>query len=226
MGYLIKCDSFETARKIISDFFTLLLNENDGHDELEQLLPSEIAKRKLLTLCSTHDETIDYAGDSDTLQPTEMSTDDGLNFDVDCKWIDEIIETITIKKSKSYHENLYYSPRDKAMYVKIFSTIVMWSNVMNSKFKSSAEVATSSDVESFFKSLKHGILKQKMYPANEFLEHYIDFVNAEIKISAIPNFAASDGMKKPKRSKSLEEKPVNSPGTYYTRSKYFYILNH
>lgn len=143
-----------------------------------------------------------------------MNMDDGLNLDVDCGWIEEIINAIPIVKSTSYHENLYFSPQDKAMYLKLFSTIVLRSNVMNSKFKSSTEVATSSDVESFFKSLKYGILKQKMYPANEFLDHYIEFVNAEVKLSAIPN-VKGPGIEKPKRSKSLEEKSSNSLGNFF-----------
>lgn len=207
IGYLIKCDSFESARKIISDFFTVLLNENDGLDEEGEPLPSEVAKGKLLTLCSTHNESLDYADDSDTSEANEIDTNDGLNVNVDTKWIQEIIEAIPIKKkSKECHENLYYDPKATKMYVKLFSTIVMWSNVMNAKFKSTQEAATSSDIESFFKSLKYGILKRKMYPVNEFLEHYIDFANAEIKLIAIPD------PKKSKRSKSLEEKRVTSSG--------------
>lgn len=215
VGYLIGCDTFSTAKKIIHDFFTVILNMNDGEDEHNQLLPSELARKRLLALCNTHDKSPDYTDDFDVLDAEEI--DEDMDYNADCNWIEEILKNVPIHDSKDYHDSLYYNAGDKNMYVKLFSSIALWSNVMNTIFDSSASEATSSDVESFFKSLKHGILQQKMFRADEFLELYIDFANAEIKCSALPNHNEPKRIKKSKRSKSLEGKSADTPGKYYPK---------
>lgn len=217
LGYLISCNSFETAKKVISDFFTLILNRYDGYDESQAELPAESAKRRLLALCSSHDETEDYSDDSDI--PEEEDSEKDLDFDVDSAWIETIIEKVLIKDSTNYHENLYFSPDEKKMFKQIFSSIVLWSNVMNSKFVSSFDVATSADVESYFKSLKSGILQHKVLRADEFLQSHIDFVNSEIKLNAISVPTTKAAVKetkaavKRKRSNSLEARTPSSKGT-------------
>lgn len=209
IGYLIKCDSFEIAKKIIHDFFTLILNEKDGYN-CEGPMPAEAARKRLFALCSTHDEHFDYAEESDVLESETEDTDKNLDYDTDSTWINEIIEKVITKSPiDGNHDNLYYNPGDKEMYVKLFSSIALWSNVMNPIFGSTTTVATSSDVESHFKSLKTGILGRKMYRADGFLEVYVDFVNAEIKLNAISN---NIGSAKRNRSNSLEEGPMISPG--------------
>lgn len=182
------------------------MNENDGNDEFGKELPAEVAKKRLHLLCTTHDEKVDYADYSDNLESDDPDRD--LEYDADIKWLDEIIGRVSKKTSENYHENVYFTPGDKEMYVKMFSSIVLWSNVMNPMFKSAASVATSSDVESFFKSLKHGILPRKMLSAPEFLEAHINFVNAEIKLNATANVMGSKIPAKRKRTNSLDE---NSP---------------
>lgn len=210
-GYLIQCDNFQTAKKIILDFFTVILNENDGVDEFGVPLPSEEAKKRLVALCSTHNENDDYENDFDSLEDENIETD--LNFNADSGWINDIIKDVPIKNSKNYHASVYFSQCDKDTYVKLLSSIPLWSNIMNPIFGSSTEVATSSDIESFFKSLKTGILGRKMLRADDFLEVYIEFVNAEIKLNAIPNNKIE--LKSPtsrKRSNSLHERSPMSPG--------------
>lgn len=190
------------------------MSESDGCDEFNQPLASELAKRRLDDLCSTHDESTDYSENSEIFH--EHDPDKDMDFNAGHKWIDKILENVPIIKSKKYHDNLYYSGSDKNMYVKLFSSIVLWSNVMNPLFDSSSDVATSCDVESFFKSLKHGILQQKMCRADEFMELFVDFANAEIKINAMSNPNDTIALKKSKRSKSLDDKPVTPPGKYHT----------
>lgn len=209
IGYLIKCDNFRTARKIIHDFFTVILNENDGFDDVGPL-QSECAKKRLITLCSTHEENADYASDFDALETEHTERD--MDYKADETWIDEIIEKVIITKSENQHENLYYSPGDKGMFVKLFSSIVLWSNVMNPIFGSTAEVATSSDVESYFKTLKTGILGRKMYRPDEFFELHTDFVNSEIKLNSMSNSIVLTSPAQRNRSNSLNERPSISPG--------------
>lgn len=207
IGYLIQCDCFLAARNIILDFFTLILNENHGNDELGVELPAESAKKRLLSLISSHD-AIDYTDDVDGLESDD--SDNNLNYDADVQWIEEIIRQVTRNESKSCHDNLYFSPDDEAMFVKIFSSIVLWSNVTNSMFSSTTLTATSSDVESYFKSLKSGILRRKMLSADEFLENHMKFINAEIKLNAQQKNIVSDTNRK--RRNSLDEtSPITKP---------------
>lgn len=74
---------------------------------------------------------------------------------------------------------------------------------MNSTFGSTATVATSSDVESSFNSLKNFILSGKMSQAHAFIRTHVDFVNAEIKLNAISTSDRSDEPKARKRSNSV-----------------------
>lgn len=209
IGYLIQCNNFDAAKEIIRDFFTVILNRFDGADvnsvELDdtgkqKLLPAEISKQKLLRLITTYDET-DY-GDEDTkLEDTD------LNIDVDCTWIQQIIaEVIIFKGEKGWHENLYYSAGDKDLWAQKFSTIALWSNVMNKEFRSASTVATSSDVESTFKSLKRSITQGKRMGVNTFVSLHIEYVNAEVKLNA-GSVANDEGIQKRKRSNSLQESP-------------------
>lgn len=209
IGFLIQCENFENARKIIRDLFTLILNEYDGLDDNGQPTPAEAAKKRLLALCRTHDDDESYGNDSANENDDE-NTDKNLDFNANSSWLDEIISSVDIRKSGT-HENLYYSPLDKKMYVRQFSSIVLWSNVMNAKFGSSRDLATSSDVESFFKSLKNGILKYKMLRADDFIQEYINFVDSDIKLNAMSTMEKST---KRKRSESLHERLSTSPGGF------------
>lgn len=200
IGYLIQCDDFEVAKRIIEDFFTVILNEYDGSDDIG-LLPSEISKRKLLLLLATYDKETDY--DEDDIKPDDIE----LDVDEKCLWIEEIIIKVVIIREmpKEQHGNLYYSPKEKNFYTKIFSTIPLWSNVMNKLFGSSNTVATSSDVESNFKTLKTGIIGRRMISPHIFLKIHIDFVNAEVKLNAGSKKRDTAFAKIKKRSNSLSE---------------------
>lgn len=213
-GYLIQCDSFATARKVILDFFTLILNENDGADECAKPLPSEDAKKRLLALCNTFDESMDYASDSGELENLENEeTFMDLNFTTG--WIDDILNSVVVKKSQNYHESAYFcNEKEKELFVKLFSSIALWSNIMNPKFGSENKVATSSDVESYFKSLKVGILERKRYRADDFVRINIEFANSEIKLNAMShNVQMSPKIRK--RSNSFEARSPNSPGKLF-----------
>lgn len=197
VGYLITCDDFNITKKILSDFFTIMLNEYDGVDEFNAKLPAEISKVRLTNLGGTHNEYPDYAEESN-----EWSEDSEV--DVNTQWIDDIIKKVPIVET-GHHLNVLYSGSDKGIYVKLFSTIVLWSNVMNNSFGSTAAVATSSDVESSFNSLKNGILAGKMLKAHTFVKTHVEFVNAEVKLNAICTSNQSEEPPKRKRSNSMTE---------------------
>lgn len=200
VGYLIQCDSFSNAKKIIQDFFTTILNKFDGFVDSNPL-PAEDSKRKLLFLLESYDANADYAEDTEKLPDTE------LDVNVDCSWIENIIAEVVITDDvdQRAHDNLYFNPGVEKFYIKLFSTIPLWSNLMNSLFESSRTVATSADVESNFKSLKTGIIGRKMIRPDTFLLMHVDFVNAEVKLKAGSKKTEPSEVKIRNRSKSLSE---------------------
>lgn len=206
IGFLIKCDNFSTAKEVIKDFFTLIMNESDGVDEYQHLLPSEEAKKRLIALCRTHDENIDYAPTDTEVDESEESDKDDpdLSYNANSTWVKEIVQNVDIRKSDDYHESIYFcTEKERKMYEKLFSSIVLWSNVTNTLFGSSTTTATSSDSESYFKSLKTGILTKPLYRVDEFLELHLNFINSEIKLSAMSSNAPEP--EKRKRSNSFGE---------------------
>lgn len=116
---------------------------------------------------------------------------------------------------KDQHSNLYFSPDEKKFYIKLFATIPLWSNLMNTLFESNRTVATSSDVESNFKTLKTVIIGRRMLSPHTFLKIHIDFVNAEVKLNAGSKKSESPSAKMRKRSSSLT---ANSPTAHRKRS--------
>lgn len=200
IGYLIKCDKFENALRVIFHFFTVILNKYDG-DLGSQPTPAEESKKILLGLIGSHDEDVECSED------LCEEDDDGLNVNVECCWITEIINKVSIIDSGP-HDNIYFNADDKAMYIKIFSTITLWSNVMNSSFVSTTTTATSADVEGYFKDLKTLILERKKLQAHTFLERHLEYINAEIKLAACkPESNLKNDVQKRKRSNSLESIP-------------------
>lgn len=195
IGYLLKCGDFNIVKKILYDFFTVIFNEYDGHNVFNEALPSETSKIRLVNLIGTHNEDFDYADDSE--ESSEIC-----DIIVNTDWINNIIETVPIE-TNGEHLNVFYNKSDSKMYVKLFSTVALWSNVMNASFGSTADVATSSDVESSFKSLKNGILEGKMWPAHLFLRAHVDFVNAGVKLNAMGSNNGSTEPSKRKRSNSF-----------------------
>lgn len=206
VGYLIKCENFEVAKRIISDFFTVILNRFDGSIE-NKPLPSEESKIRLQDLIRIHNERADYDDDDD-----EIKLDDtDLEIDVDCNWITNIVGEVIVSPTApdlQQHENLYFSPGEKKFYITLFSSIVLCSNVMNSLFESTASTATSSDIESSFKSLKRNITSGKMISVNLFLPAHIEYLNAEVKLNATSATNSKDKQKKRNRSNSLGESPA------------------
>lgn len=86
---------------------------------------------------------------------------------------------------------------------------------MNNLFESKRTVATSSDVESNFKTLKTGIIGRRMLSPHTFLKIHIDYVNAEVKSRAGSKKIDPPTVKLRKRSNSLT---AVSPAVHRKRS--------
>lgn len=194
------------------------MNEYDGSDEFGDPLPSEISRVRLINLVGTHNENTDYADDADELGEV-------LEVGANTELIDDIIKSVPIAKNGD-HLNLFYDKGDQSLYVKLFSTIVLWSNIMNTVFGSKAAVATSADVESSFNSLKNGILGGKMSEAHTFIRTHVDFLNAEIKLNAI---STNEQFKEPQKRKRSNSWTESSPKIMRKRSnsnQYELSVNH
>lgn len=219
VGYLMQCANFKIVKEIIHDFFTVILNKFDGCSNSKNL-PSEESKRKLLRLISTHDEKTDYDATGDDVADMDFGVH------VDYTWIIQIIDTVELTSADEgdLHDNIYYSPKDKNFYVKLFSTIPLWGNVMSGLYGSTTTTATSADVESSFKSLKNGILGHKMMRADTFLRTHIEAVNAAIKLNASSNDAKTTESNAPirKRSNSMNETPTKRPRRRTNSNQYEY----
>lgn len=153
---------------------------------------------------------VDYADNSEDLE----SEHENLDYNANSNWVQKLAANVIITKSSKgqYHDNLYYCKDDAEMYMKIFSSIVLWSNVMGPIFESSTAVATSSDVESYFKTLKTAIFGRNMHRADEFIETHVEFVNAGIKLNAVSDNIGLSILKKRNRSNSLHDRPSILPG--------------
>lgn len=187
-GYLVQCLDFAIAKNVIADFFTVLLNKFDGEYNFRPS-PVQLCKQRLFELCSSHkynvidglDDGLDDHIDDDTNE--ERSIFDDSNESAQSEWLSDILQGIEIinEKDPQYHDNLYYNPDRVDVFTKMFSTITLWSNVLNEKFGSPYETATSSDVESNMKLLKNNILEKQMWGVDKFMNKHVEYLLSTIK---------------------------------------------
>lgn len=111
-GFLIQCDNFDVAREIITDFFTIVLNEYDGCNSNNMPLPAEVSRNRLTTLCSTH-EIDDY--DKEYNDETILDQIDEEESPIK-EWLMMIVDNISVVQENTefkYHDNLFYNPQKK-----------------------------------------------------------------------------------------------------------------
>lgn len=122
------------------------------------------------------------------------------------EWLDEIIGNVVVYGDPSSHDNLYYTDDKKTIkfFKEMLSRIALWSNVLNQKFNSANICATSSDVESYFNTIKNLIFKKKINRPDKFIIKHIDFISSEMKISL---------------AKTQQTKPTKGNSTYLLYKK-------
>lgn len=81
------------------------------------------------------------------------------------------------------YENMYYLPNFTSSFKKILAKLPIWSNVMLPFFKKSADTASSSNVESYFKTVKELLIHNRkgLIRVDHFIEQHTEFVFGEIK---------------------------------------------
>lgn len=209
-GYLILCDDFEEAKRIITDLFTVLSNKFIGSDH-DGDLPSQSSLRRLQLLSATHQYVV--ADDGSTEDESEEK-ENWNEIDIENSWLQDIIANVPIietNNNSATNDNAFYGVYEIDKFVKILATIPLWSNIMNEKFDSSFTTATSQDVESNFKTLKHQVLSQKMIRADKFLHEDISYLRTEFKLRI------AEGMK----ARSTEVEAVKGIGRFYFISFHF-----
>lgn len=153
---------------------------------IEGELPAEQSKRRLLNLCATHDfdfeERHTEKDQTEDQKPEEQDQDEP-----DDAWLQEIITKVPIVNDEISAEpidNIYYicDDAEKDKYIKLLSKIPLWSNIMNEVFDSRFLTATSQDAESYFKTLKHHVMDQKMIRADKFLSLHVNSMKTEFKL--------------------------------------------
>lgn len=183
-GYLIQCENYQQAKIIIQDLFTVVLNKFAGKNYAGEL-PAEKSMNRLLDLCATHEFNFEVDGEDPTNYLEEVQeSEEEIQEQPDDAWLQEIISKVPITNdvSKKSTGNIYYCEYDKNKFVKLMSTLPLWSNIMNEIFDSQFTTATSQDVESYFKTLKHHILDQKMIRSDKFLSSHISSLKTEYKL--------------------------------------------
>lgn len=151
-------------------------------------LPAGISKRRLEGLCSTHIlEDVDFDCDVD------FHMDEGQNSDVlqdesADGWLQKIIEKVPLsneRADKDLIENAFFCAYDKhevQKFVRLLEDLPLWSNIMVEIFGSEYTTATSQDVESNFKTLKHHVLDQKMVRPDKFFLAHEKYLKTEVKL--------------------------------------------
>lgn len=184
------------------------MNKFVGSNIEGELLPAENSKRRLLSLCATHDFDFEkehlHEDQTENLEEVQESENE-YQEQPDDAWLKEIINKVPITSEGLGAEaidNIYYIAYEKDKYIKLLSTIPTWSNIMNGIFTSQYLTATSQDVESYFKTLKHHVMDQKMIRADKFLSLHVIYMKTEFKLRM------AEGMTARKREHSYTGKSI------------------
>lgn len=154
-------------------------------------LPAGRSKRLLQNLCSTHvlepdgeNEAADGAKVENDSEIEDLAeNDDSSHGD----WLNEIIEKVRITNDAEncFHElveNAFYCEYDRKKFVHLLLNLPLWSNIMVTLFESEYLTATSQDVESNFKTLKHHVLDQKLVRPDKFISLHSNYLRTEMKL--------------------------------------------
>lgn len=182
-GFLFQCESFDEAKILIFDLFTLIMNKIDGSKD-GIVKPVQKSKINLQIVCATHriEETKDIESENDMCDDDDDSANENENENYD--WLKKILEKVPIVNENEWEdviENAYYCAHDVKNFMRLLSDLPLWSNVLVNNFGSPYTTATSQDVESNFKTIKCLVLDQKMVRPDKFLVAHTNYLRVEIK---------------------------------------------
>lgn len=187
-GYLIKCDSIQEVEKIAEDLFIIICSKFANKYVLE-------SKNRLVSLISTHE----FMSDNNT-HPEDDGGDikellEGQGEITSYKktasfiWINSIYESAAQRchdqsNSSKCVENLFYTSSQGSIrfFLRTLCRIPLWSNIMNGKFKSGSDCATSSGSESEFKNIKK-LLASRPCKVDKFVKLHLTHLSGHLKLA-------------------------------------------
>ena len=122
------------------------------------------------------------------------------------------------------HENLFYMPTFILTLTRLVQQLPLWSNVMIPIYNSEIQTASSSNVESYFKTHKrylcHIDVKSNRLRLDQFIVKHADFIDGELKeaISKVETTEKGD-LKRRKNTKAKVNKTEDAFPTYSIFSK-------
>lgn len=183
--YIKECQDFALVKEIITKMIKLCLHQNDFENDDSGLKES---KQNLDNLLNSHK----YADFKNVDQNEEFEYDQIVIDDAGVRdivaWFDLLVDNEKksnpansyVGKSSSYYLPLFI-PTLKRLFIKL----PLWSNVMCSYFKSETLNASSSCVESYFRTLKQLVFKTKIarQRIDEYLQHHYDYIKGELHLA-------------------------------------------
>lgn len=201
-GYLIKCDSIQEVEKIAEDFFVVICSKFADKDAVECL-------NRLVHLISTH-EFINHGvddGHDGNIRELLDNQDEITSYKKTASfiWINSIYEAAVQRlhdrgNPSKCVDNLFYtsSPSSIRFILRTLCRIPLWSNIMNGKFKSENDCATSSGSESEFKNIKR-LLGNRPSKVDKFVKYHLSHLSGHLTL------ALSDQRKSELRASKLAE---------------------
>lgn len=191
---LKNCTNFETAKIIIQNLIIVALQKYDRYLNDGSKSKSDRARDILKSLGVSSEESVDiehYDKDVSDTHETDESYNNSFTI-----WFDAIVDAETVHSDlneKTDYENIYYLPNFVGCFRKLVLRLPLWSNVMfsyMSKVSQSTDVATSSNVESYFKNIKTLLLHSRsgLMRVDDFIMKHTEYLTGELRAASCANF--------------------------------------
>lgn len=194
---LVKCQSLDDMRSLISSLFIVLLNETDGNSIITGIeTPCEKHRKYLIQATSTglfHFED-EFNSILSTVENEAGEVEVQEEYDDHQKGLNSIVspfqswaEIIHVRSQQSIEEgmglNAMYLPSLIPQIVKCFNLLPLWSVLMIPIFGYGKDTASSAAVESSFQKLKNITFKNISLPTD--IETFIEYHTASLKSASL-----------------------------------------
>lgn len=192
IGYLITIEDKIEAERIIEQIFIVMHSKYLYDDQIKKI------KDRMMKLSREHEIDLDEADKpNESNESNDVSSNDVEATETKVKskfklWIEEI-QTRAIKNyvkselndsvnEQSLEDNILYAPDLSNAIINILAKLPLFSNVMNSVYKSENKTATSSVTENGFKILKTNVFKKGVnIRLDHFVEKYVNVMDGRFK---------------------------------------------
>lgn len=135
-------------------------------------------------------------------------------------------DTLTEGDIKNGHDNLFYFPDFLNTLMRLVGQLSLWSNFMKNIFQSNISNLTSSNVESYFKTIKRNLrrinTKSDKYRVDEIFLKNLEFLSGELKIASSNITEGNKHLKAQKKPKNkTEAKNIKSVKDEFTEESIF-----